>query len=1066
MFLTIKKQKNISFFRPGLMILLFLVTASNAFPQDYNFRNFSSDDGLSQSYVYSILQDVHGYLWIGTDNGLLRYNGFKFENFTTADSLADNFITCGIIDGDNLWFGHMNGALSSFDGKKFHIVTVPNPDVSRITHITKSPDGQVWSSTYSGTLLKLSKDSAVIQYNFTNNPHSILTFEFVNENNLLIGTNNGVLYGRLKWPGEIELIKTVTEIPESRISGILRAEDKSGFYIATENDGIYKLTNNNNLLTASKIIAEKDSDLIGIKDIYEDSMSNIWLCSYGKGLIKMMHKDSGEFSIKYFNTSDGFIADNVTKVIEDREGNIWSGNYGKGLTQITPKTFSVYKFDDQLIGNNVFSFWFGRQVRWIGTENGLVEQNELSGKMIKFFSKGNGLPKDTITAIYSAGGDELWIGTTRHGLFSMKPGIGKIARYPLGDGTLENSITSIKGSGSQIWVGTKKGLCKIIAGSDNITWYTINQGGLPHNLINGLYIDKSGTIWVTTRSNTLAYIKDGKVYKITLNSANGSSTLGPITEDSSSRIWVGSNGNGVFMIQSDSIVNLTSKEGLVSNFCYSLICDNNKNLWVGHKAGLSRIRTTDFSIKPFHRLEGSTDTYQFNPNAAYKDQNGKIWFGSLNGYVIYDPSQEYIKQPPPVLSITSLRINDEEKDYGKKIVLSPGKYKIRIDFLGVSLKEPALVTYQYRLAGYDQWSEITKNTSISYNHLTEGNYTFILNASSGDGVLTELPLTLNIIIEKPVWKQWWFYSAIIILLVTLTAVYIKRREYKLLTEKRMLEEKVRERTLEIQAQKNEIELQRDLINEKNANITSSIKYASHIQNAVLPAGALLDKLFPDNFMLSRPKDIVSGDFYWFAEKNEKIVATVADCTGHGVPGAFMSLLGVTFLNEIINMQGILKSDSIVTELREKVINSLKQNRKDVSNSDGMDLVLCVLDTRQKKIQYTGAMNDLVYIRNGKLNVVKADRTSVCILFNQSDSFTMTEIEYKKGDIFYLFTDGYQDQFGGSFDKKFLAPKFHLTLLEIHKMPMHDQRDILEKKLLDWMGDNDQTDDITVMGIRF
>jgi ligand-binding sensor domain-containing protein/serine phosphatase RsbU (regulator of sigma subunit) len=1063
---TLKNHKKISFFCPGLMILFFFVIAFNASSQDYNSRNFSSDDGFSQSYVYSLLQDVHGYLWIGTDNGLLRFNGFRFENFTTADSLADNFITCGITDGDNLWFGHMNAGLSFFDGKKFHKVRMPKPEVSRITHISKGPGGQIWGSTYSGSLLKLSKDSAVIQYDFPKNPPSILTFGFINENDLLIGTANGVLYGRLKKPHEIELIKTVTDIPESRISGIVRTKDKSGFYIATENDGIYKLTSYNNLLTASRIIVEKDSDLTGIKDIYEDSMSNIWLCSYGKGLIKMMHSDSLEFSIKYFNTSDGFIADNVTTIIEDRDGDIWSGNYGKGLTQITPKTFSVYKFDDQLVGNNIFSFWFGRKIRWIGTENGLVEQDELTGKMIKFFSNKNGLPKDTITAIYSCTGEELWIGTARHGLFSMKPGTGKIARYALGDGTLENSITCINELDSQIWVGTKKGLCKIIAGSNNITWYTINQGGLPHNLINGLYIDKSGTIWVTTRSNTLAYIKDGKVNKIVLNSANGSSTLGPITEDSDSRIWVGSNGNGVFMIQSDSVVNLTSKEGLVSNYCYSLICDNNKNLWVGHKAGLSRIRTTDFSIKPIHRFDGLTDNYQFNSNAAFKEQNGKIWFGSLKGYVIYDPSKECILQPPPVLSITSLRINDEEKDYTKKIILPPGKYKIRIDFIGISLKEPALVTYQYRLTGYDQWSEITKNAGISYNHLTEGDYNFILNASSGDSAITELPLTLNIIIKKPVWKQWWFYSAVVTLLVFLTSVYIKRREHKLLMEKRILEEKVKERTSEIQEQKNEIELQRDLINEKNANITSSIKYASHIQNAVLPPGALLDKLFPDNFMLTRPKDIVSGDFYWLAEKNDKIVVTVADCTGHGVPGAFMSLLGVTFLNEIINMQGILKSDSIVTELREKVIHSLKQNRTDVSNSDGMDLVLCVLDTRLKKIQYTGAMNDLVFIRDGKLNVVKADRTSVCVLFNKSDSFTMKEIEYRKGDVFYLYTDGYQDQFGGDFDKKFLTPKFHLTLLEIHKKPMQDQRNILEKKLIDWMGGNDQTDDITVMGIRF
>ena len=218
------------------------------------------------------------------------------------------------------------------------------------------------------------------------------------------------------------------------------------------------------------------------------------------------------------------------------------------------------------------------------------------------------------------------------------------------------------------------------------------------------------------------------------------------------------------MIESDSIVNLTVKEGLLSNYCYSLICDDHKNIWVGHKGGLSRIRTTDFSVKPIQHIEGKTESYQFNPNAIIKDQQGKIWFGSDKGMVSYDPSMEYPQLQPPVLGITSIKINDDEKDITDKIILSPGNYKIRIDFLGISLKEPALVTYQYKLEGYDQWSEITKNTSITYNHLTEGDYTFILKASSGDGAVSENPLTINIIIKKPVWKKWWFYPVIVLLL--------------------------------------------------------------------------------------------------------------------------------------------------------------------------------------------------------------------------------------------------------------------------------------------------------------
>jgi ligand-binding sensor domain-containing protein/serine phosphatase RsbU (regulator of sigma subunit) len=1046
----------------GILLFFFSVLTNHAFPQDYNFRNFNSEAGLAQSYVYSIIQDVQGYLWVGTGNGLSRYNGFIFENYTTSDSLGDNFITCGIRNGESLWFGHMNGRLSYFNGKKFHTVNVPQPIVSQITHFAKSPNGSIWVSTYADGLLKLDTETGVVKHNLFKDQVFIISFDFLDEGELLVGTNTGLLYCRLKESGEIEIIRPVAEIPESKVTCILKMRNKPGFYIATENDGIFQLTHEDNLFKVSKIAADPDFDFTGIQDIYEDSQSNLWLGSFGNGLIKLIYSASGESTkIKYFNKADGFATDNVKTVYEDREGNIWSGNYGEGLTQITPKTFSVYNFDKPLYGNGIFSIYSNQQYRWIGTENGLLKMDQLTGKIVKFYGKGSGLPKDTVTTIYSIDGKELWIGTEKNGVFRMEAGSEKIFEYPIGDGVLENSINIITGKGELVWIGTKKGLCSINSRTNRIKWYSISQGGLPHNYINCLYIDRTDRLWVSTRSNTLAYIQDEKIYKVPLNSGNGISTLGPIAEDTDSRIWVGSNGNGVFRIESDSIINLTVKQGLLSNYCYSLICDDHNNIWVGHKGGLSKIRTTDFSVKPIQQIEGITDSYEINPNAIFKDQQGKIWFGSDKGMISYDPAMEYHRLLPPVLSITSVKINDEEWDNTNKITLSPGYYKIRIDFLGISLKEPALVTYQYKLEGYDQWSEITKNTNITYNHLPEGRYTFILKASSGDAAISENPLTISIFIKKPIWKKWWFYVIMVLLLIMLTFFYIKRREYIFLSEKRILEEKVRERTYEIQSQKNEIELQRDVIDKKNADITSSIMYASHIQNAVLPPIELIDKLLPDNFILSKAKDIVSGDFYWLAEKDNKIVFTVADCTGHGVPGAFMSILGITLLNEIVNVEGITRSDAIVTKLREGVIHSLQQSRKDISTSDGIDIVLCVLDQHQ----YTGGMNDLVYIRDGKLEVLKADRLSVCVLLEDTGPFTMKEIDYKKGDLLYLFSDGYQDQFGGNQDKKYLSHRFYATLLEIHELPMASQKEILETKLNEWMKDKIQTDDITVIGIR-
>ena len=256
-----------------------------------------------------------------------------------------------------------------------------------------------------------------------------------------------------------------------------------------------------------------------------------------------------------------------------------------------------------------------------------------------------------------------------------------------------------------------------------------------------------------------------------------------------------------------------------------------------------------------------------------------------------------------------------------------------------------------------------------------------------------------------------------------------------------------------------------MINERNASITSSINYARNIQNAVLPPIELIDKILPENFIISKPKDIVSGDFYWLTEKGDKIIITVADCTGHGVPGAFMSLLGITFLNEIVNIEGITRSVDIVTKLRQRVIHSLQQGRQNIPITDGMDISLCVIDQNQKIIQFTGGMIDLIYVSNEKLGVIKADRISVCALYGKSDPFTMKEINYNKGDVFYLVSDGFQDQFGGEFDKKYLSPYFRLTLFEIHKLPMSEQKEILERKLGAWMKNEDQTDDITVIGIR-
>jgi serine phosphatase RsbU (regulator of sigma subunit) len=289
-----------------------------------------------------------------------------------------------------------------------------------------------------------------------------------------------------------------------------------------------------------------------------------------------------------------------------------------------------------------------------------------------------------------------------------------------------------------------------------------------------------------------------------------------------------------------------------------------------------------------------------------------------------------------------------------------------------------------------------------------------------------------------------------------------------------LEQKVKERTAEIQQQKEEIEAQRDSIQEQkehievqNELIMDSIHYAKRIQNAILPPREYVHSLLDDVFILYRPKDIVSGDFYWMTDEDGYIMVSAVDCTGHGVPGAFMSIVGYNQLNYAVNVKNARTASEILMELNVGVTDTLREKGGTGSVKDGMDLALCVIDPKARVLHYAGAYNPLVLIRNKELIIYKANKCPIgSVEGEEFPEFTNHEIPIQKGDCYYMFSDGFPDQFGGPKGKKFMSKRFRELLHEIHEKPMTEQQMILEKTLDDWMGDeNEQVDDILVMGIK-
>jgi CheY-like chemotaxis protein/serine phosphatase RsbU (regulator of sigma subunit) len=308
----------------------------------------------------------------------------------------------------------------------------------------------------------------------------------------------------------------------------------------------------------------------------------------------------------------------------------------------------------------------------------------------------------------------------------------------------------------------------------------------------------------------------------------------------------------------------------------------------------------------------------------------------------------------------------------------------------------------------------------------------------------------------------------ILILVSLSLFFI----FKQLREKKRANRMLERSNQQIIEEKKKTEEQRDIANNQKKKITDSIYYAKRIQSAVLPPLSSFEKIIPDHFIFYRPRDIVSGDFYWITEKEGIVILAAVDCTGHGVPGAFMSMLGVAYLNDIVNKTTFnrhirsLHANEILNQLRENVINSLHQTGKTNETKDGMDIALCIIDFEHKSLQFSGAHNPVYLIRSGKLMQLEADKMPIGIYKTDDVPFSNHEITLEKDDLLYIFSDGYYDQFGGPRNMKMFSSNFRKLLLEVHQKPMSVQKQLIEEYYDNWKGNNEQVDDVLVIGFKF
>lgn len=454
--------------------------------------------------------------------------------------------------------------------------------------------------------------------------------------------------------------------------------------------------------------------------------------------------------------------------------------------------------------------------------------------------------------------------------------------------------------------------------------------------------------------------------------------------------------------------------------------------------------------------------------AIKEDKNGELWFGCNNGLFVLN--QDAIKNYSTEFEIAFSSISSSKSILAYQAAfanpINEIEYSdntVNFSFYSTSFNGYGSIKYKYFLEGFsDEWSDWSELNTLQFQKLSEGKYTLKVQAMNANGLLSNI-ISTQFTILPPWYRTWWAMVIYAVLFLSLIYGVIQLSILRVKQKNKRLEEIVTERTQEIAEQNKILEVQKAEIVHKSNDILDSIKYAKRIQDTILPSNTQLKNLFSDYFVFYRPKDIVCGDFYWARKVNNKIIFSAIDCTGHGVPGALVSIVGNNGLIRCVNEFHLDKPASILDKLREIVIAAFQSSGND-ELKDGMDISLCSIDFEEQKLYFAGANNECVIIRNQELIELKPDKQPIGH-FENPKPFNQQVFDLQKGDSIYLFTDGYVDQFGGEKGKKFKSKPFKMLLQEISVLSMNEQLVIIESTFDSWKGNLDQVDDVCVFGVK-
>jgi ligand-binding sensor domain-containing protein/serine phosphatase RsbU (regulator of sigma subunit) len=1048
------------------LISLLFFAGITGYSQQYNLKVYGTRDGLANSIVKAIYMDSKGYLWFGTQGGLSRFDGQTFVNYSDKDGLPGNDITCVTEDKlGNIWIGTYGFGIAKFDGQKFTAYDDKTGlSDNTVYNILCDDQGILWITTFNGGINKYDGKT----FTAFGTKTGLLTDQFLKcgqgrGGNIWFGTKGKGVY---RYDGTNFVNYGTSDSLASPSYYCAYTDTKGQTWFGSLKNGIDVV--NSDYRFSHLDLPEVEGGLIS--SIIEDRRGNMWIAGK-KGLLKYNSRER-----MLFTENHGLPSNSIYAICEDYEGNIWVGTSG-GVCLFRNEAFVTYTEKEGLTKSKVTAYFNDSKgncfVGMYGGGVGLLKDNTITPLSIKE------LDGQLVMAFSEDASGQIWVGCEGNingvVIIAQKGetwGLVKVIPVIEGRG-LKTIPRIIRDRNNCMWVASygAGAVCFKPDGSYSLYRDSLN---LPSGNVLTVFEDETGNIWLGMYQAGIAKIDmSGTVTLLNEDDGLGDNSVWCITQSPTGEMLFGTNDNGISIYNGSTFTSINTSHGLCSDLVYALVIDKENRIWAGTNKGVNRISAgnnfTVAAVKYFGEKEGLRGT-EVSQHCLYIDSKNLLWIGTENGLIRYNPIFDYVNDNPPKLQLNTIRLNYENVDWTKYVdsvdtrtllpvnpVLSFRDNHLTFDFQALTTD---FVQYQFMLEGLDdKWSPWTSNTSASYPNIPSGRtYTFRLKAVNSDGFESKDVISYTFTIEPPFWETWWFYTLCVIVVLIAVVSFIRWRTSRLQKEKKVLEEKVEERTQELSLANTQLSVAYN-------DITDSINYAKRIQQAMLPPSSEIRKVLPDHFIFFKPRDIVSGDFYWFFQKENRTYIAAIDCTGHGVPGAFMSIIGNSLLNEIMNETDLLDPASIMNLLREKLIVALRQQGTDAESKDGMDMVLCCIDRAKNIVTFAGANNPLYHFSGTGFTEYKGDKMPIGVYAGTDRSFTNKEIPLVKGDVIYLITDGYPDQFGGPAGKKFLYTRFKQFLAEITNSQMNSQQNSISSRFDEWKGMNDQVDDVLVIGIR-